>query len=67
MYTCTNEGQTSDDFIEVINSSHMVSSGLKDLRDVSVLGRASKKPLKTVITANLCVFILFYKKIDGVG
>ena len=46
MYTCTNEGQTSDDFIEAINSSHMVSSGLIDLRDVSVLGRVSTIPLR---------------------
>ena len=34
----------------------MASSGSKDLRDVSVLDRASKKPLNALITANLCVF-----------
>ena len=37
----------------------MVSSRSKDLRNISVLGRASKNPLKVVITANLCVFYFY--------
>ena len=42
----------------------MASSGSEDLRDVSILGRSSKKTLEAAITAN--IFVLFILvQLDG--